>query len=305
MNISSAQFDCFPIGLQITAGIANSPMRTILHVNPFICDLLEIDAKELVGKEISTIFTKASLGIIETYLIPMLMKYGKVLETQLTLKTIANKRLPVLVNVSRNNADEELLYWSLLPDVKHNKLYQGLISSRRVTEQKSQAFEKLASKDSLTGLMNRREWNNRLENLLAVNEKVTGLMSIAMIDIDYFKRINDTYGHDVGDEVLVGLANLINGSFREVDYCARLGGEEFIVFLHQTPADLAVEIMDRVRQKVEALKIPLKNNRVVQFTVSIGIAQYQFADTLKTLMKRADEALYQAKGAGRNCIFSA
>lgn len=305
MKISSEHFDCFPIGLLITSGIADSTKRTTLHVNPFICDLLENGAVELVGKKINSIFTKASLGIIETYLIPLLMKNGKVLETQLTLKTFSNKKLPVLVNVSRHNVEEELLYWSLVPNDKHNKLYQGLISSRRDIEHKSQELEQLAFKDSLTNLMNRREWNNRLEYLLAVNEKVPGLMCVAMIDIDRFKRINDTYGHDAGDEVLVGLADLIKYSFRDVDYCARLGGEEFAVCLYDTPADIAIEIMSRVRQEVEALTIPLNNDHVIKFTVSIGITQYQVADTLKTIMKRADEALYEAKDAGRNRIFYA
>lgn len=305
MKISIIHFDCFPIGLLITTGIADSTKLTSLHVNPFMCDLLGFKAKEMVGKEINLIFTKASLGIIETYLIPLLIKNGKVLETQLTLRTIANKKLPVLVNVSLNNVDEERLYWSLVPDVKHNKLYQGLISARRVIEQKSQELEHLALKDSLTNLMNRREWNNRLEHLLMVNEKVPGLMSVAMIDIDHFKRINDTYGHDVGDEVLVGLSDLISRSFREVDYCARLGGEEFAVCLRDMPTDLANEIMNRFQHEVEALSMPLKNDQVIKFTVSIGITQYQVADTLKTIMKRADKAMYKAKGAGRNCIFYA
>lgn len=305
MKISIVHFDCFPIGLLITTGISDSVQLTSLHVNPFMCDLLGFKAKEMVGKEINSIFTKASLGIIETYLIPLLIKNGKVLETQLTLRTIANKKLPVLVNVGLNNVDEERLYWSLVPDVKHNKLYHGLISARQVIEQKSQQLEHLALKDSLTNLMNRREWNNRLEYLLTVNEKVPGLMSVAMIDIDHFKRINDTYGHDVGDEVLVGLSDLIRRSFREVDYCARLGGEEFAVCLHDMPTDLANEIMNRFRHDVEDLLIPLKNDHVIKLTVSIGITQYQVADTLKTIMKRADKAMYEAKGAGRNCIFYA
>ena len=305
MNISIVHFDCFPIGLLITTGIADSTQLTSLHVNPFMCDLLGFKAKEMVGKEINSIFTKASLGIIETYLIPLLIKNGKVLETQLTLRTIANKKLPVLVNVSLNNLDEERLYWSLVPDVKHNKLYEGLISARLLIEQKSQELEHLASKDSLTNLMNRREWNNRLEYLLTVNEKAPGLMSVAVIDIDHFKRINDTYGHDIGDDVLVGLSNLISRSFREVDYCARLGGEEFAVYLHDMPTDLASEIMNRFRHEVEALSIPLKNDHIIKFTVSIGITQYKVEDTLKTIMKRADVAMYKAKGAGRNCIFYA
>lgn len=305
MNISIVHFDCFPIGLLITTRIADSTQLTSLHVNPFMCDLLGFKAKEMVGKEINSIFTKASLGIIETYLIPLLIKNGKVLETQLTLRTIANKKLPVLVNVSLNNLDEERLYWSLVPDVKHNKLYEGLISARLLIEQKSRELEHLASKDSLTNLMNRREWNNRLEYLLTVNEKAPGLMSVAMIDIDHFKRINDTYGHDIGDDVLVGLSNLISRSFREVDYCARLGGEEFAVCLHDMPTDLASEIMNRFRHEVEALSIPLKNDHIIKFTVSIGITQYQVEDTLKTIMKRADVAMYRAKGAGRNCIFYA
>lgn len=269
MNISIIHFECFPIGLLITTGISNSTQLTSLHVNPFMCYLLGFKAKEMVDKEINSIFTKASLGIIETYLIPVPIKNGKVLETQLTLRTIKNKKLPVLVNVSLNYVDEVRLYWSLVPDVKHNKLYQGLISARQVTEQKSQELEHLALKDSLTNLMNRREWNNRLEYLLMVNEKVPGMMGVAIIDIDHFKRINDSYGHDVGDEVLVGLSDLISRSFREVDYCARLGGEEFAVCLLDMPTDLANEIMNRFLSDVEDLSIPLKNDHVIKLTVSI------------------------------------
>jgi len=123
-----------------------------------------------------------------------------------------------------------------------------------------------------------------------------------MIDIDHFKRFNDTYGHQAGDEVLKQVARVIRRNVRAVDIAARYGGEEFVVIFPETDADKAMIAAEKIRRQVEELEVPYEN-RMLRVTVSLGVSAFpRHAGVKEALIKSADAALYVSKRAGRNCI---
>ena len=162
--------------------------------------------------------------------------------------------------------------------------------------------------DPLMGIHNRRHLTRILEEEFSKAERYTLPFSILMLDIDHFKQINDTYGHDVGDMVLINLGKTIQGLIRETDCVARYGGEEIMVVCPLTDAEHAVELAERLRQEIEASIIVPNDakNEIpeVRITVSIGVSEYTpDIASASELVKRADMALYRAKDEGRNCIF--
>ncbi len=156
--------------------------------------------------------------------------------------------------------------------------------------------------DSLTGLWNRRHFDEQLERVLAETDRFGGSCALVICDIDHFKKVNDTYGHDAGDAVLVQVAEALREAVRTVDVSARIGGEELAVILPQTSLDGAVELADRLRQRIESLAVP-HDGVTLRVTVSMGVATYRVGEAGKAqLFKRADEKLYLAKNSGRNRV---
>ena len=160
-------------------------------------------------------------------------------------------------------------------------------------------------KDQLTGLHNRRYMDSQLETLMAQATAPGGESSALLIlDIDHFKRINDTYGHDVGDEVLREFAQRLAANVRAVDLPVRQGGEEFVVLMPNTGLADAAHIAERVRENVAGAPFSAKGGtEQLNVTISIGAAvTLGPGDTAQALIKRADEALYEAKSSGRNRV---
>jgi len=166
-----------------------------------------------------------------------------------------------------------------------------------------------AATDGLTGLPNRRAFVEKLDEMLHRAARFGTPVSLLMLDVDHFKKVNDTYGHPVGDQVLRRLAGLLTESIREaVDLAARFGGEEFAVLLENTSMDGALNLGERLRAGLEAETfIHMEGSQATQFhvTMSIGVASYPEAGDAMVLVGRADEALYQAKETGRNQVVSA
>jgi two-component system cell cycle response regulator len=174
---------------------------------------------------------------------------------------------------------------------------------RRYAERLKQSLQlslELAITDQLTGLFNRRYMSRHLSTLLSEGAKP---VSFLMLDVDFFKQINDTYGHDVGDEVLKEFANRISANVRGIDLACRFGGEEFVVVMPDTDLSFAYLVAERLRQSVADAPFVLNGEaRQLPVTISIGVAASQNGDTPEVLLKRADQALYRAKREGRNRV---
>lgn len=155
--------------------------------------------------------------------------------------------------------------------------------------------------DPLTKAYNRYGAEDKFHALTAKYKAYQENFSLIIMDIDYFKKVNDTYGHDIGDEVLISIATLIQKSIRKKDALIRLGGEEFIVFISNADIYIASKIASNFRQAIEESRHSSKN---LAITASFGVAQYRANEDLESLIKRADELLYKAKKTGRNRVVS-
>ena len=165
-----------------------------------------------------------------------------------------------------------------------------------------EAIRNASRKDFLTGLYNRRFFFESGEKVFAMCQRQNLAPVVAMIDIDYFKRVNDTYGHDAGDAVLKAVAGVLNTRFRESDVVARMGGEEFCVLAPDMREGNAVRVFDSVRRLVEALEVNVSGQKI-KATISVGICAAPCA-TLDDMLKEADRKLYEAKNKGRNRVES-
>ncbi|TMM47553.1 sensor domain-containing diguanylate cyclase [Colwellia ponticola] len=164
-------------------------------------------------------------------------------------------------------------------------------------------LNKLASNDVLTGLPNRRSFHEHLAQLLLLKERNNSNLSVLFIDIDNFKHVNDTKGHDVGDKVLKALAKVLNSHVRKSDFVARWGGEEFVIVLIDSDINQAQVIAEQLRSSV-ANNSHLAQISQQHITISLGLTSVAHDDTIDSILKRADDALYQAKSLGKNRIIS-
>ena len=158
--------------------------------------------------------------------------------------------------------------------------------------------------DSLTGLVNHDHVFSELERAMNNAKTSEQPLCVVMTDIDYFKKVNDTHGHQAGDAVLIEVAKRIKTSLRELDLVGRYGGEEFMLILHDTPLDVAKRIAERIRLKIADHPVNL-TELILHVTMSFGVAIVNEGDTVETVVKRADDALYAAKHAGRNRVIVA
>lgn len=163
----------------------------------------------------------------------------------------------------------------------------------------------LSVTDGLTKAYNRRYFQDRMRTDFARASRHLEPLSCIMLDIDHFKAVNDAHGHPTGDRVLVRLVEIIKGEVRNEDIVARYGGEEFVLVLPQTASDSANKLAERIRQRVENEAIPLCDGKLLNFTVSLGVAEYNQNKQIQTsddLLQAADAALYKAKTSGRNRV---
>ncbi|HEU5088886.1 MAG TPA: sensor domain-containing diguanylate cyclase, partial [Roseiflexaceae bacterium] len=163
--------------------------------------------------------------------------------------------------------------------------------------------QRLAITDALTGVYNRRHFLDLAHTELARANRSPAPLAMLMLDIDQFKRINDTYGHAVGDRALQSMVHCCRATLRTIDVLGRYGGEEFAVLLSGADEQQALMVAERLRQQIAEVPIPL-GDREISITVSIGVAVRAEHSTLslQTLLDYADKALYQAKSAGRNRV---
>ncbi|WP_313089483.1 diguanylate cyclase [Pseudomonas sp.] len=181
--------------------------------------------------------------------------------------------------------------------------HMELEAKHRELEALSQHLQTMAISDPLTGCNNRRYFTEIAEKMVSAAQRHDRRISVLMLDIDFFKRINDTFGHPVGDETLKAVAAACRSVLRQPDFLVRFGGEEFVAILPDTDAAEAMVAAERARSEVQALQLK-SGQRTLTLTISIGVAEYQRGETsLDQALARADTALYQAKRGGRNrCV---
>ncbi len=190
------------------------------------------------------------------------------------------------------------------PMYEDGRLIGGEVVFQDITQRKKieRELNRLATTDSLTGIANRRSFFERMETELARTKRFGEPASLLMVDLDHFKRVNDTYGHSIGDSVLQHFAGLAGQRIRQIDSFGRLGGEEFGIVLVGTNESDALQFADNLRQYVADTPVQTSKG-VVRFTVSIGVTGFGPDDpTPDAILVRADDALYQAKAAGRNAV---
>jgi len=192
---------------------------------------------------------------------------------------------PAEVSISKTQASTGLEFTAIIRD-ETEKL--DLIDQLRVE----------ATTDYLTGLHNRRSFIKRLEEEISRSNRYDRPLSVAVIDVDDFKMINDTRGHEVGDKVLVALGDLFQDKCRDHDICGRIGGEEFCVLMPETTLEKASESAERLRKSVEECMTVDE----LRFTASFGVATFQNTEVSTQILSRADEKLYEAKAQGKNRV---
>ncbi|MBS0371252.1 MAG: GGDEF domain-containing protein [Proteobacteria bacterium] len=197
---------------------------------------------------------------------------------------------------------------TLLCSVIYLGLFFHFYSSRsisyflRMRESNKQLYE-LAMHDQLTGVLNGRAYYQVCDKMILLAQRSGAPYSVLFIDLDHFKTVNDTYGHAAGDLVLQTAARCVADKLRKSDSLGRIGGEEFSVFLPDTPVDSAVQIAEKIRRAIAALEIPIEADVRVKISASIGVAGRQGnVQTLKDIQQQADSAMYEAKRGGRNRV---
>lgn len=188
------------------------------------------------------------------------------------------------------------IYWLVLRPIRLE--YQRRLQA----ETRAEDLSKLAITDALTRCMNRRGITMALLDAMAQAERYGTPLSVALGDIDNFKPINDQYGHEAGDKVLVNIASVLADSLRMPDKVGRYGGEEFLIILPHTNMAQAKKIVDRIRASVGNARTPIGADKKLKVTISMGVTQFRKGEDLEQLLSRADQALYASKQAGRNRV---
>lgn len=298
----------------------------IQSVNQTLLTMLGYDREELLERHIESTMSVANKMFFHTYFYPYIQLYGQVNEMYFSFRTKEGKDLPVLLNGIRRDRDGKAVIdcvaLEMRKRIEHEKdimktkqqlevLYQQTNEANHRLELLHAQYEKkqqelldlnekletLASTDPLTGLKNRRYFQEQLQKFTELSEQTGAALSLCIVDIDRFKSINDTYGHPVGDLVLTRLAQLLQEQSPEDAVVARFGGEEFVILLPGLDQEQALEAAERCRAATETT--PLGDLRI---TISIGAATFAASESELSLLQQADQALYLSKNNGRNRV---
>ncbi|MDH6428954.1 PAS domain S-box protein [Paenibacillus odorifer] len=298
----------------------------ILDVNQTFLDGMGYQQVDLVNKHFESIMSTANKLIFHSYFYPFINLNGHVEELFINLKDSKGQAVPYLLNGRRLECEGvEVIDCILVQMGKRIDYELELRSAKKQIEEayweKDQALAKLkqihleieqkqaellemnavlvelSTTDKLTGLKNRRFLQEKLEEQIAAYHRDQAPFSLCILDIDHFKNVNDTYGHQMGDYVLEKLASILKSQSRKEDIVARYGGEEFILLLPNTDSSDATAIAESLRQFIAS-----STWEIGSITVSIGIATFEATDTDITLLEKADQALYVSKEQGRNRV---
>lgn len=245
--------------------------------------------------DLATLLTRPAAIFLETHLWPLLRREGRFDECHVALRLDGGGELPCLASARWfGEGETRRVAWLFTPVLQRARFEEALISARSRAQQRASEFDRLAHTDPLTGLANRRA----LEAAFTAHGEGGG--ALLLIDADHFKAINDRWGHHVGDRVLADLGAVLRQCVRRSDCAARMGGEEFALWLPDANIETAARVAQTVHARMVQVQLPEDGGAL---TVSIGIACAAAGERAHPihLIQRADEALYAAKAAGRAC----
>tara|TARA_R110002126_G_scaffold16527_15_gene66015 strand:+ start:4269 stop:5237 length:969 start_codon:yes stop_codon:yes gene_type:complete len=298
-----------PLLQQLNSGVIllNTQLQ-IVYINPYICRRADIQLQNVQGKDLFSVFIDAPQAWLSR-------KLNSVLSLQSPAFSSWEQRqylfkLPHLRPVSSANQymaqncnmlpltepdTGERFVCLLIEDATDAYVYQSQL------QQSNLQLQQVNRLDGLTGVLNRNYWQQQLEVEVQRAERYQHPLSLLFFDLDKFKRLNDEYGHQAGDLVLIEVAKLIGSLLRETDLFGRYGGEEFAIILPDTPLDGAIEVARRICRRVADSPIEYQL-QLLKTSVSVGVSQFSAASSAEDLIQQADLALYQAKRNGRNQV---
>ncbi len=260
---------------------------TLLMANNNAVKLFGLAAEQLFRYHFRDFFVDADNRKILT---ERLEKNKEVHDFEILVKTpVGNTPFWLLASVNVVDYNNDVVLYSAFQDITFRKQRESLLQSQ-------------ADRDPLTAVYNRRYFETKIAEKINKAHQQKEPFAILMLDADHFKNVNDTYGHKVGDKVLMELAAICERSLRPEDIVARYGGEEFVVFLNKVTPDIAYMVANRLRESVASAVVYSDDGQPVRFTVSVGVAPSGIADDVGLMIKMADDAMYQAKESGRNCV---
>jgi diguanylate cyclase (GGDEF)-like protein/PAS domain S-box-containing protein len=260
--------------------IIDAENHQIIDVNKVAVDLIGVPKEEIIGKE------------CHQYICPA--ERGKCPVTD--LNQVVDKSERVLINAKGENIPILKTVVTLMIQQRKYILDSFIdISERKLMEEE---LRRLSITDNLTQTYNRTKHEEIIKRETERTKRYLNPLSISMFDIDHFKAVNDTFGHNVGDYVLKTIAQIVKNSLRELDYLVRWGGEEFLIIAPDTTVRGAEIMAERIRKLIESYKF----DKVDKLTVSFGVTQFKEDENQDTFIKRADDAMYQAKEKGRNRV---
>ena len=258
----------------------------IIYVNKRLVEKMGYTKEELIGQQ-TNIFKSG--------------KHSRRFYKRLWDTILAAKKYNGLI-VNRTKAGKRIYLETTITPVfdKEGSLESFVSTSKDVTYQikTKKRLKNLAMVDTLTKVLNRYAIDKEIDYYISVAQRHSVPFSLIMLDIDYFKKINDTYGHYIGDVVLKNISKLLRKNIRKIDKLGRWGGEEFIIILHATTQRRAVQKAEELRKLIEKNIIDKK----YKITASIGVTSYRQEERKNSLLTRVDDALYRAKEKGRNCV---
>jgi len=259
------------------------------NITPFLL-VCTITGTFLLMRPLVSILVNITAFILYAYTIGLI---------QIEPSIILTNRINGIAAVSIGFCISLLLWNTNLTTIKQRKEIEN---QQRKLEEHNQVLKQLAYLDALTGLYSRRQWIELVNNEIELIHRYGHESSLIMMDVDYFKKINDDYGHPAGDKVLKVIADIFINQLRTVDKAARWGGEEFIIFLPQTSLSNAIIAAEKLRYTIENTTISVDNHQM-HITASFGVAQLSNEDdSFKKNYTKVDQALYQAKHNGKNCV---
>lgn len=278
-NVEILSFHLQDEGYQVIEAQSGQQALTVLQSNPMDIDLILLDV-----------------------MMPVMSGLDVLAQVKRNPDTEGVPVILVTANADDNNVAEGLDMGAFDYIIKPYSSVVLLARVRAALREKERLdlLEKWATTDPLTELYNRRHFFDLADRELERSRRLKSELSFIMLDIDFFKHVNDTYGHISGDNSLIQLAKTLQAALRKVDFCCRFGGEEFVLCLPDTSSEGALELAERIRKQVANTPVLTQDNEKIQIKVSLGIASNNHDENVEAILQRADAALYQAKEAGRN-----